>query len=88
VDALLRRLLRAALQRGLSGENWAWFVIAACALILRRALSDKGAVVSSLKISPGEQVLISVSDRHTPVGANTIGANTIVATATAAADED
>lgn len=50
----------------MADQNWAWFVIAACALLLRRALSDKGAVVSSFKVSPGEQVLISVRDRHTP----------------------
>jgi hypothetical protein len=55
----------------MADRNWAWFVIAGCALILRRALSDKGAVVSSLKIAPGEQVLISVSDRTTPIGART-----------------
>jgi hypothetical protein len=52
----------------MADKNWAWFVIAACALILRRALSDKGAVISSIKIAPGEQVLISVSDRNTPIG--------------------
>jgi hypothetical protein len=64
----------------MADQNWAWFVIAGCALILRRGLSDKGAVVSSLKIAPGEQVLISVRDRRTPAAA--------AATAPAAPDED
>jgi hypothetical protein len=58
----------------MADQNWAWFVIAGCALILRRGLSDKGAVVSSFKIAPGEQVLISVRDRHTPVSASVTAA--------------
>ena len=66
MDALLRRLLRAGVRRGIAG-NWAWFLFAACTFVLRRTLSDKGGVVSSLKISPGEQVLISVRDPHAPV---------------------
>ena len=65
MDALLRRLLRAAVRRGLAGD-WTWLVIAACAFILRRSLNDKGGVVSSLRISPGEQVLISVRDYDAP----------------------
>jgi hypothetical protein len=65
----LRRLVRAAGRRAIAEKNWAWFVIVACAFVLRRALADKGAVVSSLKISPGEQVLISVRDRSTPASA-------------------
>jgi hypothetical protein len=65
VDALLRRLLRAAVRRGLAGD-WTWLVIAACAFVLRRSLNDKGGVVSSLRISPGEQVLISVRDYNAP----------------------
>jgi hypothetical protein len=65
VDALLRRLLRAAVRRGLAGD-WTWLVIAACAYILRRSLNDKGGVVSALRISPGEQVLISVRDYDAP----------------------
>jgi hypothetical protein len=66
MDLLLRRLVRAAVRRGIAG-NWAWLVIAASTFVLRRALSDKGGgVVSSLKLSPGEQVLISVRDRNAP----------------------
>jgi hypothetical protein len=66
VDALLRRFLRAAVRRGLAG-NWTWLIAAAFAFILRRALNDKGGVVSTLKISPGEQVLISVRDHNAPL---------------------
>lgn len=68
MDVLLRRLLRAALRRGMADQNWTWFVIAGCALVLRRGMGDRGALVSSLKISPGEQVLITVRDRTTPAG--------------------
>jgi len=65
MDALLRRLLRAAVRRGIAG-NWTWFAFAACAYVLRRALSDRGGVVSTVKVSPGEQVLISVRERNAP----------------------
>jgi hypothetical protein len=68
VDVLFRRLLRAALRRGMGDRNWAWFVIAGCVIVLRRTLSDKGGLVSSVKIAPGDQVLISVRDRSTPAG--------------------
>jgi hypothetical protein len=63
MDPLLRRLLRSALRRGMADRNWAWFVIAASAFVLRRTLADKGGVVSSLTLVPGERVLISVRDR-------------------------
>ena len=65
MDALLRRLVRAAVRRGIGG-NWTWLVLAASTYVLRRALADRGGVVSTLKISPGEQVLISVRDRNAP----------------------
>jgi hypothetical protein len=61
VDALLRRLLRAAMRRGMAGD-WTWLVIAASAYVLRRALRDRGGVVSTLRVSPGEQILISVRE--------------------------
>ena len=61
MDALLRRLLRAAVRRGMAGD-WTWLVIAASAYVLRRALRDKGGVVSTLRVSPGEQILISVRE--------------------------
>ncbi len=61
MDVLLRRLLRAAVRRGLAGD-WTWLVIAACAYVLRRALNDEGDVVSSLRIAPGEKIMISVRE--------------------------
>ena len=54
------------MRRGLAGD-WTWLVIALCAFVLRRSLSDRGGVVSSLRISPGEQVLISVRNWDGPV---------------------
>ena len=70
----LRRIAPdAAGRRALAEKNWAWFVIVACMFLLRRALNDKGGVVSSLKISPGEQVLISVRDRSAPSAVVTVG---------------
>jgi hypothetical protein len=44
-------------------------VIAACAFVLRRTLKDKGGVVSSLRVSPGEQILISVREYNAPSAA-------------------
>jgi hypothetical protein len=66
VDALLRRLLRAAVRRGLAGD-WTWLVIAAFAYVLRRALRDKDDLVTSLKLSPGEQILITVHNFDDPI---------------------
>jgi hypothetical protein len=65
VDALLRRLLRAAVRRGLAGD-WTWLAVAASAFVLRRALRPKDDLVHSLRLSPGEQILISVRDPLDP----------------------
>lgn len=65
MDALLRRLVRAAVRRGLAGD-WTWLVIAGSAFVLRRALRPKDDIVSSLRIAPGEQILISVRDADDP----------------------
>ena len=63
MDLLLRRFLRAGVRRGLAG-NWYWFLLAGTTFFLRRVLNDRSTVVSSVTVSPGEQVLISVRDRH------------------------
>jgi hypothetical protein len=63
MDLLLRRLLRAAVRRGMAGD-WTWFVLAGSVFVLRRTLRDKGGVVSTIKLTPGEQVLITVRDRN------------------------
>ncbi len=66
MDVLLRRILRASVRRGLAGD-WTWALIALCAFVLRRSLNERGGVVSSVRISPGERVLISVRNYDDPV---------------------
>jgi hypothetical protein len=65
VDLLLRRFLRAGVRRGVAG-NWYWFLLAGATFFLRRVLNDRATPVSSVKVSPGEQLLITVRDRNTP----------------------
>jgi hypothetical protein len=70
MDVLLRRFLRAGVRRGLAG-NWYWFLLAGATFFLRRVLNERTGTVSSLTLSPGEQVLITVRDRNAelaPVG--------------------
>jgi len=62
VDVLLRRFLRAGIRRGVAG-NWYWFLLAGATYLLRRVLNDQRSVVSTVTVSPGEQVLITVRDR-------------------------
>ena len=59
MDALLRRLLRAAVRRGLAGD-WTWLAVAAGAFVLRRALRPRDDLVHSLRLVPGEQIMITV----------------------------
>jgi hypothetical protein len=63
VDLLLRRFLRAGVRRGVAG-NWYWFLLAGATFFLRRVLNERPSPVSTLKVSPGEQVLITVRDRN------------------------
>ncbi|MGD0746685.1 MAG: hypothetical protein ABSB68_02600 [Acidimicrobiales bacterium] len=63
MDVLLRRFLRAGVRRGLAG-NWYWFLLAGATFFLRRVLNDRSSVVSSVRVSPGEQLLITVRDRN------------------------
>jgi hypothetical protein len=65
VDILLRRLLRAAMRRGLAGD-WIWLAVAASAVLFRRALRPRDQLVHSLRIEPGEQILISVRGADDP----------------------
>jgi hypothetical protein len=65
MDILLRRFLRAGVRRGLAG-NWYWFLLAGSTFILRRVLNDRGGAVSTVKLAPGEQILVSVRDAKTP----------------------
>ena len=64
MDILLRRFLRAGVRRGVAG-NWYWFLLAGATFMLRRVLNDRGGAVSTVKVAPGEQVLITVRDRST-----------------------
>jgi hypothetical protein len=68
MDILLRRFLRAGVRRGLAG-NWYWFLLAGSTFILRRVLNDRSGAVSTVKLAPGEQILISVRDAKTPAPA-------------------
>jgi hypothetical protein len=63
VDVFLRRFLRAGIRRGLAG-NWYWFLLAGSTFFLRRVLNDRASAVSTVTVAPGEQVLITVRDRH------------------------
>ena len=65
IDVLLRRFLRAGVRRGLGG-TWYWFLLAAATFFLRRVLNDRTSPVSTVTVSPGEQVLITVRDRNAP----------------------
>jgi hypothetical protein len=65
MDFLLRRFLRAGVRRGLAG-NWYWFLLAGSTFLLRRVLNDRRSVVSSLTVTPGQQVLITVRDPNAP----------------------
>jgi hypothetical protein len=70
VDILLRRFLRAGIRRGLAG-NWYWFLLAGATFMLRRAVNARPGVVSTLTVSPGEQLLITVRDRNAEPTAET-----------------
>jgi hypothetical protein len=52
-------------RRGLAGD-WTWLAVAASAFVLRRAMRPKDDLVTSLRLSPGEQILISVRDPLAP----------------------
>jgi hypothetical protein len=65
VDLLLRRFLRAGVRRGIGG-NWYWFLLAGATYLLRRVLNDRPGAVSTLKVAPGEQLVITVRDRKNP----------------------
>jgi hypothetical protein len=63
--------MRSAFRRGIAG-NWAWLVFAGATFLLQRTLrGDRGGVVSSLKLVPGEQVLITLRDRNASVEPST-----------------
>lgn len=81
---MLRRLVKAGMRRGMAGNGMAWVVLAGAAWVLRRSLSQGGGAVSSVTVSPGEQVLITVRDPRASGGALGTGESVLVS---AAADD-
>jgi hypothetical protein len=71
IDALLRRATRTGMRRGLSGEHWAWFLIAAAAYVLRRARRPDERT-ERIDLRPGERYVVtllpSVARRRTRRG--------------------
>lgn len=61
IDALLRRLYRSGLRRGMSGEHWAWFVLAGAAYLLKRARQPDGKA-ARIHLRSGDRYVIEVSD--------------------------
>lgn len=72
MDALLRRLARTGFRRGLSGEHWAWFVLAGSAFLLRRA-RRRDDLVTSVELHPGERYLLTLHDPKEPVAERAAG---------------
>lgn len=67
MDYLLRRLIKAATRRGMRGEHWAWFALAAGAYLLQRARRREPPVVFSQQVKAGDRLLVSVrSPREAP----------------------
>jgi len=54
--------MRSANRRGLIGEHWAWFLIAGTAYVLRRARRPGGSLVTSVPVTAGQRIQISVRD--------------------------
>jgi hypothetical protein len=68
VDYLLRRLVKTATRRGMRGEHWAWFALAAGAYVLQRARRREPPVVYSRTVGPGDRLLVSIrSPREAPL---------------------
>lgn len=61
MDALLRRLTRTGLRRGLSGEHWAWLLLAGAAFLFRRTRREHGSA-TTLDLAPGERYLVRLVD--------------------------
>jgi hypothetical protein len=60
MDYLLRRLMRAATRRGMRGEHWAWFALAAGAYVLQRARRKEPPVVFSQRVKAGDRLLVTL----------------------------
>ena len=60
MDYLLRRLVKVATRRGMRGEHWAWFALAAGAFVLRRARRREDPVVYSRRVAVGDRLLVTI----------------------------
>ncbi len=60
MDYLLRRLVKVGTRRGMRGEHWAWFALAAGAYVLQRARRKGDPVVYSERVSAGERLLVTI----------------------------
>jgi hypothetical protein len=60
MDYLLRRLIKLATRKGMRGEHWAWFALAAGAFVLQRARRREDPVVYSRRVEAGDRLLISI----------------------------
>ncbi len=66
MDYLLRRLVKVATRRGMRGEHWAWFALAAGAFVLQRARRREDPVVYSRRVAAGDRLLVSIRSPHSP----------------------
>jgi hypothetical protein len=66
VEALLRRLVRLGIDRGVGGNGATWFALAATAYLMRRARQRSRAVVTSMPISPGQRIEVRLWDPAAP----------------------
>ena len=60
MDYLLRRLVKTATRRGMRGEHWAWFALAAGAYLLQRTRRREDPLVYSRRVSPGDRLLVTI----------------------------
>ena len=60
MDYLLRRLVKVAARKGMRGEHWAWFALAAGAYVLQRARRREDPVVYSRRVAAGDSLLVSI----------------------------
>ncbi|HXQ19859.1 MAG TPA: hypothetical protein VN781_09575 [Acidimicrobiales bacterium] len=66
VTAGARRLFRSAGRRALSGEYWAWIVVAGAGLLLRNLRAKSEPVISSRRLRPGDSYVVTLRDRAQP----------------------
>lgn len=65
MDMVLRRLWRVSFRRGLGGDGWSWFLLGGAAYLLHRSRRESTTPLESLTLSPGESVVVRVSQPRT-----------------------